>query len=67
MSFKAKFYLIFFVVMTLTVIIVDQILGKLYVRYMILFTATFFLLGLEYGQRSERKWLKKFKERSKAG
>ncbi len=57
MSFKAKFYLIFFVVITVGVIVVDQILGKLYIRYMILFTSTFFLLGMQYGQRSERRWL----------
>jgi hypothetical protein len=62
MSFKAKFYLIFFVVITLGVILVDQILGKLYIRYMILFTSTFFLLGMQYGQRSERRWLDQMAE-----
>ncbi len=65
MSFKAKFYLIFFVVITVGVIVVDQILGKLYIRYMILFTSTFFLLGMQYGQRSERRWLNQMTEKKR--
>ncbi|MBI1823044.1 MAG: hypothetical protein HY200_08335 [Nitrospirae bacterium] len=62
MSFKGKFYLHFFLVMTLAVIVIDQIFGKLYIRYMILFTSTFFLLGMQYGQRSEKRWLSQMKE-----
>jgi hypothetical protein len=62
MSFKGKFYLHFFIVMTLAVIVIDQIFGKLYIRYMILFSSTFFLLGMQYGQRSEKRWLDKLKE-----
>jgi len=62
MSFKAKFYFTFFIVMTIAVIVIDQILGKLYIRYMILFTSTFFLLGMQYGQRTERRWLNQISE-----
>ncbi len=57
MSFKAKFYLSFFLTISIAVVVIDQLLGKLYVRYMILFTSTFFLIGMQFGQRSERRWM----------
>lgn len=59
MSFKAKFYFVFFVVVAVSVYIIDQSLGKLYVRYMILFTSALFLIGMQYGQRSERLFREK--------
>jgi hypothetical protein len=62
MSFKAKFYFTFFIVMTIAIIVIDQIMGKLYIRYMILFTSTFFLLGMQYGQKTERRWLNQISE-----
>ncbi|MBI1821957.1 MAG: hypothetical protein HY036_05360 [Nitrospirae bacterium] len=66
MGFKTKFYIIFFIIISLAVIIIDQYLGKLYVRYMILFTSTFFLLGMQYGQRLERRWLNQLAKMKKS-
>ena len=59
MSFKAKFYLVFFLVVAVSVYAINQTLGKLYVRYMILFTSALFLIGIQYGQKSERKFREK--------
>ncbi|MHB8483060.1 MAG: hypothetical protein ACYDBV_10100 [Nitrospiria bacterium] len=65
MDFKTKFYVIFFIIISTGVIVIDQFLGKLYVRYMILFTSTFFLIGMQYGQRMERRWLSQVADRKK--
>ncbi|HXN06371.1 MAG TPA: hypothetical protein VN944_04815 [Nitrospiria bacterium] len=62
MNFKAKFYLVFFMVVAVSVYTIDQLLGKLYVRYMILFSSALFLIGMQYGQRSERVFREKIEK-----
>lgn len=39
--------------------LVDQLLGKLYIRYMILFSGAVFLWGMLVGQRSEQAWIRR--------
>jgi hypothetical protein len=34
-------------------------MGKLYVRYMILFSGAIFLWGMAVGQRSEQAWMRR--------
>lgn len=53
----------FFVVMMALVVgaafLVDYLMGKLYVRYMILFSGAIFLWGMAVGQRSEQAWMRR--------
>lgn len=56
---RLRFYVAAIVVLVVTAFAVDQLLGKLYVRYMILFSGAIFLWGMLVGQRSEQAWLRR--------
>ncbi|MEW6681949.1 MAG: hypothetical protein AB1451_03370 [Nitrospirota bacterium] len=56
---RLRFYVAAIVVMVVAAFAVDQLLGKLYVRYMILFSGAIFLWGMLVGQRSEQAWLRR--------
>lgn len=56
---RLRFYLWTVVVVIAAAFFVDQLLGKLYVRYMILFSGAIFLWGMVVGQRSEQAWMRR--------
>jgi hypothetical protein len=56
---RLRFYVAAMAVLIVAAFAVDQMLGKLYVRYMILFSGAIFLWGMLVGQRSEQAWLRR--------
>lgn len=60
---RLRFYLALMMVLVATAFLVDQLLGKLYIRYMILFSGAIFLWGMLVGQRSEQSWMRRRMER----
>jgi len=56
---RLRFYVVTVVALVVAAFAVDQLLGKLYVRYMILFSGAIFLWGMLVGQRSEQGWLRR--------
>lgn len=56
---RLRFYVAAVVVIIVSAFLVDQLLGKLYVRYMILFSGAIFLWGMLVGQRSEQAWIQR--------
>jgi hypothetical protein len=56
---RLRFYVGTIVVLVVSAFLVDQLLGKLYVRYMILFSGAIFLWGMLVGQRSEQAWIRR--------
>lgn len=56
---RLRFYVGATVLLIVAAFAVDQLLGKLYVRYMILFSGAIFLWGMLVGQRSEQAWLRR--------
>jgi hypothetical protein len=56
---RLRFYLWMVVVLVAAAFLVDQLLGKLYIRYMILFSGAVFLWGMVIGQRSEQAWMRR--------
>ncbi len=63
---RLRFYVGTIVVLVLSAFLVDQFLGKLYVRYMILFSGAIFLWGMLVGQRSEQAWMRRRATRASA-
>ena len=61
---RLRFYAGTIVVLVVSAFLVDQLLGKLYVRYMILFSGAIFLWGMLVGQRSEQAWIRRRAARS---
>ena len=61
---RLRFYVATMVVLVVAAFAVDQLLGKLYVRYMILFSGAIFLWGMLVGQRSEQAWMRRRSGRS---
>lgn len=61
---RLRFYVGTIVVLVVSAFLVDQLLGKLYVRYMILFSGAIFLWGMLVGQRSEQGWIRRRSGRS---
>jgi hypothetical protein len=55
---RVRFYLIVILVLVTAAMLVDAVLGKLYIRYMILFSGAVFLWGMVVGQRSEQAWIR---------
>ena len=55
---RMRFYLIVILVLASAAMLVDAVLGKLYIRYMILFSGAVFLWGMVVGQRSEQAWIR---------
>lgn len=53
---RQRFYIGFVVAFMLCAVVVDALLGKLYVRYMIVFSGAIFFWGMVVGQRSEQAW-----------
>jgi hypothetical protein len=60
---RLRFYVGTMVALVAAAFLVDQLLGKLYVRYMILFSGAVFLWGMLVGQRSEQAWMRRRMER----
>lgn len=56
---RLRFYIGAIAVLFVSAFLVDQLLGKLYVRYMILFSGAIFLWGMLVGQRSEQAWIRR--------
>ncbi|MBI3608584.1 MAG: hypothetical protein HY207_11510 [Nitrospirae bacterium] len=56
---RMRFYLIVILVLASAAMLVDAVLGKLYIRYMILFSGAVFLWGMAVGQRSEQAWIRR--------
>ncbi len=61
---RLRFYVGTVVVLMAAAFLVDQVLGKLYVRYMIIFSGAIFLWGMWVGQRSEQAWMRRRAARS---
>lgn len=61
---RTRFYVMMAIVLVAAALLVDQWLGKLYVRYMILFSGGLFLWGMMVGQRSEQSWMRRRAARS---
>lgn len=61
---RLRFYVVTIVILVASAFLVDQLLGKLYVRYMILFSGAIFLWGMLVGQRSEQAWIRRRAARS---
>ncbi len=61
---RLRFYLGTIVVLLAAAVLVDQLLGKLYIRYMIFFSGAIFLWGMWVGQRSEQAWMRRRETRS---
>ena len=53
---RLRFYVVAVLLLVSAAMLVESMLGKLYVRYMILFSGAIFLWGMAVGQRSERAW-----------
>jgi hypothetical protein len=56
---RGRFYLVMIALVVGAAFFVDYLMGKLYVRYMILFSGAIFLWGMAVGQRSERAWMRR--------
>lgn len=56
---RLRFYIGTILVLVAAAFLVDELLGKLYVRYMILFSGAIFLWGMLVGQRSEHAWMRR--------
>ncbi|MFZ5861996.1 MAG: hypothetical protein ACOYXR_04000 [Nitrospirota bacterium] len=56
---RTRFYVAMMVVVVGAAFLVDYLMGKLYVRYMILFSGAIFLWGMAVGQRSEQAWMRR--------
>ncbi len=64
---RTRFYVIVILVLASAAMLVDAVLGKLYIRYMILFSGAVFLWGMAVGQRSEQAWIRRRDELSRRG
>lgn len=64
---RLRFYVVIVLLLTSAAMLVDALLGKLYIRYMILFSGAIFLVGMAVGQRSERAWVRWRAETSRCG
>jgi hypothetical protein len=62
---RLRFYLLLVLLLASAAMLVDAMLGKLYVRYMILFSGAVFLWGMAVGQRSEQAWVRRQAERTR--
>lgn len=56
---RLRFYAVAVLLLVSAAMLVESMLGKLYVRYMILFSGAIFLWGMAVGQRSERAWVRR--------
>jgi hypothetical protein len=56
---RGRFYLVMIALVIGAAFLVDYLMGKLYVRYMILFSGAIFLWGMAVGQRSEQAWMRR--------
>jgi len=56
---RLRFYAVAVLLLVSAAMLVEAMLGKLYVRYMILFSGAIFLWGMAVGQRSERAWVRR--------
>jgi hypothetical protein len=56
---RGRFYVAMIAVVVGAAFFVDYMMGKLYVRYMILFSGAIFLWGMAVGQRSEQAWMRR--------
>lgn len=61
---RLRFYVGTVVALLAVAVLVDQFLGKLYIRYMIFFSGAIFLWGMWVGQRSEQAWMRRRDARS---
>jgi hypothetical protein len=60
---RLRFYALMIAVLVGSAFLVDYLMGKLYVRYMILFSGAIFLWGMVVGQRSEQAWMRRRADR----
>jgi hypothetical protein len=56
---RLRFYVVAVLLLVSAAMLVESMFGKLYVRYMILFSGAIFLWGMAVGQRSERAWVRR--------
>ena len=56
---RLRFYAVAVLLLVSAAMLVEAMLGQLYVRYMILFSGAIFLWGMAVGQRSERAWARR--------
>ncbi len=56
---RLRFYVVAVLLLVSAAMLVESMFGKLYVRYMILFSGAIFLWGMAVGQRSERAWARR--------
>jgi hypothetical protein len=61
---RLRFYALMIAVLVGSAFLVDYLMGKLYVRYMILFSGAIFLWGMVVGQRSEQAWMRRRADRA---
>jgi hypothetical protein len=61
---RLRFYVAMAVLVVGAAFFVDYLMGKLYVRYMILFSGAIFLWGMVVGQRSEQAWMRRRVQRA---
>lgn len=61
---RLRFYVAMAVLVVGSAFFVDYLMGKLYVRYMILFSGAIFLWGMVVGQRSEQAWMRRRAQRA---
>lgn len=54
---RGWFYVVYMLFLVGLIYVVDLFLGKLYARYVLAFTGIIFMLGMLYGQRTEKKWV----------
>ena len=62
---RIRFYAIAILLLACAAMLVDLILGKLYIRYMILFSGALFLGGMAVGQRTEQQWMRRRAEQAR--
>jgi hypothetical protein len=61
---RLRFFVAMIVLLVGAAFVVDYLMGKLYVRYMILFSGAIFLWGMVVGQRSEQAWMRRRAQRA---
>ncbi len=50
------FYVVYMVFFVGIIYLVEWFLGSLYARYVLAFTGTIFMMGMLFGQRTEKRW-----------